>query len=166
MNWVDVISLAAWVAGASVGFAAGFIKIMIPFMFVASGVGFAGALAFAFGPSLFRYMETEDGQAAAAFLAVFVALQLLGGLIAYLVRHSMSILSSLVSVFPIGSLFNKGGGLAGGIFAACLFVSVILIALQQLPVGGVASAIEESSFAHEPIGWVDRFVAVIEIAGD
>lgn len=163
---MDVISLVVWVAGALMGFAAGFIRIMIPFMFVASGVGFAGALTFALGPSLFRYMETEDGQTAAAFLAVFAALQLLGGLIAYLVRRPMSIFSSLVSVFPMGSLFNKGGGLAGGIFAACVFVSVILIALQQLPVEGVGRAIEESSFAHGPIGWVDRFVAAIEIAGD
>ena len=164
MNWVDVISLVAWVAGASVGFAAGFVKIMIPFVFVASGVGFAGALAFAFGPSLFRFMETEDGQTAAAFLAVFAALQLLGGLIAYLLRHPVSIFSSLVSVFPMVSLFNKGGGLAGGVIAACVFASVILIALQQLPLEGVGRAIEESSFAHVPIGWVDQFVAAIEIA--
>ena len=163
---MDVISLVAWVAGASVGFAAGFIKIMIPFVFVVSGVGFAGALAFAFGPSLLRFMETGDGQTAAAFLVVFVALQLLGCLLAHLVRRPMSIFSSLVSVFPVVSLINKAGGLAGGVFAACVFVSVILIALQQLPVEGVGRAIEDSSFASGPIGWVDRFVAAIEIAGD
>lgn len=163
---MDVISLVAWVAGASVGFAAGFIKIVIPFVFVVSGVGFAGASAFALGPSVFRFMETEDGQTAAAFLAVFAALQLLGCLLAYLVRRPMSIFSSLVSVFPMVSLFNKSGGLAGGFFVACVFVSVVLVALQQLPVEGVGGAIEESSFAHGPIGWVDRFVAAIEIADD
>ena len=161
---MDVIFLVALVAGAAVGFAAGFIRIMIPFVFVVSGVGLADALAFAFGPALFRFMETDDGQTAAAFLAVFAVLQLLGGMIAYLVRRPMSILSSLVSVFPMGLFFNKGGGLAGGVFASCVFVSVILIALQQLPVEGVGEAIGESSFAHGPIGWVDRFVATIEIA--
>ena len=158
--------MVAWVSGAAVGFGSGFIKIMIPFVFVASGVGFAGGLAFALGPTLFRFMETEDGQTAAAFLAVFAALQLLGCLIAYLLRHPMSIFSSLVSVFPMGSLFNRAGGLAGGVFAACVFVSVILIALQQLPVEGVGSAKEESSFAYVPIGWVDRLVAAIEIGDD
>ena len=161
---MDVISLVAWVAGATVGLGSGFIRIMIPFVFVASGVGFASFLAFAFGPSLFRFMETEDGQTAAAFLAVFAAIQLVGGFIAYLVRHPMSIFSSLVSIFPTGSLFNKSVGLVGGVFVACVFVSVIFIALQQLTVEGVGRAIEESSFAHVPIGWVDRFVAAIEIA--
>lgn len=161
---MDVISLVAWVAGAAVGFGSGFIKIMIPFMFVALGAGFASSLAFAFGPSLFRFIETEDGQTAAAFLVVFAALQLLGCLLAHQVRRPVSIFSSLVSVFPTGSLFNKGGGLAGGVIAACLFVSVVLIALQQLPVEGVGRAIGESSFSYKPIGWVDRFVAAIEIA--
>ena len=164
MNWVDIISLVAWVAGAAFGFATGFIRIMIPFVFVVSGVGLAGALAIAFGPVFLGSLDTESPQTAAVFLIVFALLQLVGGLIAYMVRHPMSILSAMVSVFPLGSLFNRGGGLAGGVFAACILVSTVLIGLQQLPVDWVGEGIRDSSFAHRPVGWVDRFVGAVEVS--
>ena len=166
MNWVDTISLVTWVVGAAVGLVSGFIRIWILFAFLLAGVGFAGGFAFAIGPSLSRVLETEGAQLAAAFLVVFALMQLLGAFITYLLRHLLSIASALVSVMPMGFLLNRGGGLVAGLVYGCVFVSVILIALQQWPADTVARGIEETSFAHRPIGWVDHYVSSIEISPD
>ena len=166
MNWVDTISLMAWVVGAAIGLFFGFIRIWVPFAFLIAGVGFAGALAFAFGPSLSGVLETKGAQLTAAFFAVFAITQLLGAFMAYTTRHLMSIASALVSVFPMGALLNRGGGFVAGTVYGCIFVSVIFIGLYQWPVETVTRGVQESSFAQRPIGWVDRYVASIEISSD
>ena len=156
----------AWSVGAAIGLFYGFIRMWVPFAFLIAGVGLAGALAFAFGPSLSGVLETEGSQLKAAFFAVFVIAQLLGAFIAYTMRHLMVIASALVSVFPMGALLNRGGGVVAGPLYGCIFVSVILIGLHQWPVDTVTRGVQESSFAHMPIGWVDRYVASIEISSD
>ncbi len=166
MNWVDTISLTAWVVGAVAGLFFGFIRIWIPFAFLMAGVGFAGALALAFGPSLSGLLETEGAQLTAAFFVVFAISQLLGAFIAHTTRHFMSIASVLVSVAPMGALFNRTGGFAAGLVYGCIFVSVILIGMHQWPLETVTKGVQESSFAHRPIGWVGRYVASIEISSD
>ena len=156
--------MVAWVTGAAAGFAAGFVRTMIPFVFVVAGVGLAGTLAVDYGSVVFGFLDTEGSRTAALFLMVFMALQLVGSLISYLVRNPMSIVSTLVSMVPVGLPFNKGAGLAAGIVAAGIFVSVILIGLQQLPIERVGEGIRDSAIAREPMGWVDRVVAPIEIS--
>lgn len=166
VNWVDTISLIAWAAGAAIGLFSGFIKIWIPFAFLLAGVGIAGSLAFAFGPSFSGVLGTEEAQLTAVFLVVFILMQLLGAAIAYLTRHFMSIASTFVSLVPMGALLNRGGGLLAGLVYGCVFISVIFIALQQWPVDPVAKGVQESSIAQRPIAWVDRYVASIEISYD
>ena len=166
MNWVDTISLTAWVVGAAAGLFFGFIRIWIPFAFLIAGVGFAGALAFAFGPSLSGLLETEGAQLIAAFFVVFAISQLLGAVIAHTTRHFMSFASELVSAAPMGALFNRAGGFAAGLVYGCIFVSVILIGMHQWPLETVTKGVQESSFAHRPIGWVDRYVASIKVSSD
>lgn len=163
VNWVDTISLIAWVAGAAIGLFSGFIKFSIPFAFLLVGVGIAGSLAVSFGPSLFGVLGAESAQLAAAFLIVFALLQLLGGVIAYLTRHLLGIASTLVSVTPMVGLLNRGGGLLAGFVYGCVFISVILISLQQWPVGAVAEGLQEATISYRPIAWVDWFVGSIEI---
>ena len=152
--------------GAAAGLFLGFIRIWIPFAFLMAGVGLAGALALVFGPSLSGLLETEGAQLTAVFFVVFAISQLLGAFIAHITRHFLSIASVLVSVAPMGALFNRVGGFAAGLVYGGIFVSVILIGMHQWPLDTVTKGVKESSFAHRPIGWVDRFVAAIEIADD
>ncbi len=158
--------LAACLSGMSVGLLAGFLKIWLPLLFLLAGTGFAGALATAFGPSLLGFLDSENTQLAAAFLVVFAAMQVMGAVVHTLMSYPLTVASAMVSLVPMGALLNRAGGILAGLLYGCVFLSVILIALQQVPVDSIAEGMDESSYAHRPIGWVDRYVASIEIAAD
>ena len=146
------------------GLFAGFIKISVTFAFLLAGVGFAGGLANVIGPSFSGFLGSESSQTAAAFLVVFAAMQVLGAIVAALLRKPVSIASGLSALFPMGFLFNRGGGVMAGVLFGWISVSVFLISLQHWPVDAVGRGINESSIARGPIGWVDRYAASIEIS--
>ena len=161
---MDTISLLAWVAGAVIGLLAGFIRIWLPFLFLVAGTGVAGAMAIVIAPGLSGFIDRESAQTAAAFLAVFAAIELVGVVIAHSFRHAMAMASVWVSLFPMGSLLNRSTGMVAGALFGCILMSVIVVSVQQWPVESVGKGISESSFAGGPIGWVDRYVASIEIS--
>ena len=91
---------------------------------------------------------------------------LLGAAITYWIRGPLTVMSALMSLFPIGALFNRFGGLLAGLIIGCAFLSIVLMGLQQYPVNAVGRAIGEASFAAKPVGWVDQYVATLEFATD
>lgn len=152
--------------GSAFGLLGGFLKLIIPFLFLLVGVGLAGWVSMAVGPSLPEVLGGEHTLTAIVFLVVFAALLSVGGVVASLASLAMAAATTAVSVAPLGSLLNRAGGAMAGLIYGCVLLSVVLIALQQIPIPSVYDAIDESSFAHRPISWVDRFVAAIEIADD
>ncbi len=149
-----------------VGLVVGFMRVWVPFAFLLAGMGFGGALGIVLGPVIFRFVETEDTQTALAFFLVFFLVLLLGGVVTYAIRGPLTLASALTFVSPLGALLNRAGGLLAGALFSCILLSVILIALQQIPVVAVAKSVQNSSFASWPIGVVDRYVASIEVSGD
>ena len=164
MNWVDIISLVTWGLGAAVGLVAGFIRIWPVLAFALGGTGIGGTIGYLVGPGFFGFVDSEEGRIAAAFLLVFALMVLLGAVVTHAMRGPLSIASALTAIFPLGGLLNHVGDMLGGTLLCCVFVSVILIALQQLPVPRVADALQTASIAYGPMGWVDRYVASIEIS--
>ena len=166
MNWVDTLSLAAWGSGLAVGLFAGLMRVWLPLLFLMVGMGFGGALGEVIGPAFSPFIDSERGQTAAAFLVVFAAMMLFGAFITLAAFGPLTIASSLVSVIPMGATINKAGGVLLGLLFTGTFLAVVLIGLQQIPVKSVSRAIDESSIASAPLGWVDRYVASIEISDE
>lgn len=150
--------------GLAVGLLAGFLKIMLPFLFLLAGVGLADAVSVSVGSSLPEFLGGEHSRIAIVFLVVFVILQAIGAMVSSLMRVAMTAASAAASAAPNVALLNRSAGAAAGLIYVWMFLSVFLIALQQIPVTAISEAIGESSFAHWPIGWADRFVASIEIS--
>ena len=156
--------LVACLAGLATGLVGGFFKILLPFIFLLAGVAVAGTISNAVGPALPEVLGDDHSQTAVVFLVVLAALQAAGFMLSGILSLAMMAASAAVSATPMGALFNRAGGAVAGLLYGCVFVSVFLIALQQIPVESVAEAIGDSSFAHRPIGWVDKYAPSIEIS--
>ena len=158
--------LVTCLGGLGFGLLSGFLKVVVPFVLLLVVVGLAGAASGAIGPSLPGALGGEHSQIAIAFLVVFVALQVMSMMVSFFVGVAMTAATAAVSVMPMGALLNRAGGALAGLFHGCILLSVLLIALQQIPVGSISVAIEESSFAHRPIDWVDKLAPSIELSPD
>ncbi len=158
--------LIACLGGLAFGLLGGFLKLMVPFLFLLAGVGLAGTVSMAVGPSLPELLGEEYAREAIVFLVVFAALLAVGGVVTSLVGLGIAAATTAISVAPVGALLNRAGGAVAGLIYGCVVLSILLIVLQQIPVPSVAEAIGESSFAHRPIGWVDKYAPSIEISPD
>ena len=166
MNEVDIIFCLAWGSGALAGLVAGFLRAWISFAFLLAAVGFGGALGLLIGPGVFPFLDGEDRQAAAGFFLIFLPVTLIGVLVTNALRVPLGLASASMFLFPAGFLLNRLGGAAGGALYCGVFVSILLILLQQWPAEPIGRAIADSSFSSEFVGWVDRIVASIEISDD
>ena len=141
-------------------------RIWVPFAFLMTAIAFGGGLSSLVGPAVFGFIESEARQELAGFFLVFAGILSVGAIIALAVWGPLSVASTLMSLVPWGGLLNRVAGLLMGTLLGLILLSVILIGLQQYPVSAVGRAIAESSVASAPIGWVDRYVASIEISSE
>ncbi len=158
--------LASLGTGVLMGVVAGLTRIWVPVAFLLVGVGLSGGIGDMIAPAFSLVSDSETGQTAAGFLLVFMVIMLAGAFITLALLVPLTVLSTLVPLIPMGSLINRAGGALLGLLLGVVFISVVLIGLQQIPVEAVGRALGESAFASGPIGWVDRFVASIEISKD
>ena len=156
--------VVACLGGLAMGLAGGFLKIMLPFLFLLAGVGLAGTVSMAVGPALPEFLGGERSQTAVTFLVVLAALQVVGFVVSGLMSLGIAAASAALSATPMGDLVNRSGGAVAGLVYGCVLLSVFLVALQQVPVESVSDAIGESSYAHRAIGWVDAYAPSIEIS--
>ncbi len=145
-----------------VGLAAGLMRAWVLFAFLMAAMGFAGVLGLLIGPGIFGSIGNEARQDLAGFGLVFVIFLLFGAFITRAFWLPMSILSSLITVFPMGAFFNWAGGMLLGALFSLVFLSVVLLSLQLYPVSPVGRAISDSSFAGETFAWVDRFTTAMD----
>ncbi len=163
MNWVDVLSLAGWAGAALWGLRSGLILMWLPLSFLFAGMGVAGGLGYIIGSAILGFIDTESGQAAAGYFLILAAFLLLGAIVTRSISGPLKIVSLLWTLFPTGALINRAGGIVSGALFGCVLLSVIFIGLQYWPVSAIDRAIGESSFAQNPIGWVDRYMILPEI---
>ncbi|MYC36448.1 MAG: hypothetical protein F4X66_05990 [Chloroflexi bacterium] len=164
MNWLDTISVVAWASGALAGYVGGLFRIFVPFLFLVSAIALAGALGLLIGPLVFFFVEDAARQDVAGFFLVFAAMLGVGLLVTLPMWGLLSAATPLMSVFPMGRQINRIGGLLMGAFSGMALLAVVIIGLQQYPVASVGQGMAESSFATEPVHWLDRYIATIEIS--
>ncbi len=162
MNWVDTISILALGVGALNGMLAGLMRVWVPFAFLMAGMGFAGGLVYVIGPEVFGSVENEVRRELAAFGLVFIAFLALGALIVRITWQPLSIVSTLLDVFPMGILINRAGGILLSAVSSLIFLSVIMLSLQLYSYSPVAKAIDDSSFAGKVFAFVDRFTTAMD----
>ena len=150
-------------SGAAWGLGYGFIRVGFSLGLLIAAMGLASSAALAIGPSLSWLRDSDSERSAAAFVAVFVPLMAAGALINFLIRIPLTMATALISMVPIANKVNRAGGLIAGLLFGWVLVSVALIGLQQLPVSPVGKGLDQATFASGPIGWVDRYVAAVEI---
>ena len=158
--------MVVWVSSGLVGYSAGMLRVFLPFMFVVSAIALAGSLGLLIGPLVFFFVEDAARQDVAGFLLIFAAMLLLGLLVTLPMWGILSAATPLMSVFPMGKQMNRVVGLLMGVFTGFALLAVILIGLQQYPVDLVGQGLAESSFASEPVRWLDHYIATLEISSE
>ena len=158
--------VVACLGGLAFGLLGGFLKIVIPLLFLLCGIALAGGVSAGVGAALPDLLGGERSQIAIVFLLALAGLLVVGMAVAGLVSLGVTAASAAVSATPMGAMLNRAGGAVAGLVYGCVLLSVFLIALQQVPVASVSDAIGESSLAHGPIGWVDKYTPAIEISPD
>ena len=113
---------------------------------------------------VFFFVEDAARQDVAGFFLVFAAMLGVGLLVTLPMWGLLSAATPLMSVFPMGRQINRIGGLLMGAFSGMALLAVVIIGLQQYPVASVGQGMAESSFATEPVHWLDRYIATIEIS--
>lgn len=156
--------MVVWASGALLGYSAGMLRVFLPFVFLVSAIALASALGLLIGPLVFFFIEDAARQDVAGFFLVFAATLGVGLLVTLPMWGLLSAATPLMSVFPMGKQINRMGGLMIGTFSGLALLAVVITGLQQYPVTSVGQGMAESSFASEPVRWLDRYIATLEIS--
>lgn len=138
MNGIDLLVLVVWGITAFWGFRTGIIRMVVPLVVVLVGLAFASRIAEPVGDLFTFISENENIQTVAAFIAIFLALAVIGGVLS-------NVLKSAISIIPFGGLANNLSGAAIGLLIGFVLLSGILTGLQKFPFGGVRETIDDSA---------------------
>ena len=137
MNWIDILVLVVWGGTSLWGFKTGIIRMVVPLVVVLVGLALSSRIAGPVG-NLFSFIsDNENVQTVAAFIAIFLALTIIGGVLSRLVKTA-------IGIIPLAGLANNLVGAAIGLLIGFVLLSGILTGLQKFPVGGVRETIEDS----------------------
>ncbi len=137
MNWIDILVLVVWGAAALWGFKTGIIRMVVPLVVVLVGLALSSRIAGPVG-NLFSFIsDNENVQTVAAFIAIFLVLVVIGGVLSTMVKTA-------ISIIPLAGLANNLVGAAIGLLIGFVLLSGILTGLQKFPVGGVRETIKDS----------------------
>lgn len=155
MNWIDIAILAVWGITAYWGYIDGFLKVVVPFIFMAIGLAVASRLGDSVGNIFSVFTDNENVQAIGGVILIFIVAFILGGLVSSAARK-------VLGVLPFFGLADKLGGMAVGLMVGFLLLSGILTGIQRYPFWNLDKTVEES-----PLGTflADNFDVVIRGAG-
>ena len=138
MNWIDILVLVVWGATALWGFKTGIIRMVVPLVVVLVGLALSSRIAGPVG-NLFSFIsDNENVQTVAGFIAIFLTLVVIGGVLSTLVKTA-------ISIIPLAGMANKLVGAAIGLLIGFALLSGILTGLQKFPVGSAGETIEDSA---------------------
>ena len=155
MNWIDVAILVVWGITAFWGYSNGFLKVVVPFIFIVIGLAIASRVGDTVGKVFSVFTDNENAQAIGGVILIFVVAFVLGGMISGLSRKVLGLL-------PFFGLADKLGGMTVGLMVGFLLLSGILTGIQRFPFRDLDKTIDTS-----PLGTflADNFDVVIRGAG-
>jgi len=155
MNWIDVAILVVWGITAFWGYSNGFLKVVVPFIFIVIGLAIASRVGDTVGKVFSVFTDNENAQAIGGVILIFVVAFVLGGMISGLSRKVLGLL-------PFFGLADKLGGMTVGLMVGFLLLSGILTGIQRFPFRDLDKTIDAS-----PLGTflADNFDVVIRGAG-
>jgi uncharacterized membrane protein required for colicin V production len=137
MNWLDILVLVVWGLTALWGFKVGFIRMVVPLVVMVVGLALSSRIAEPVGDFFSFLSENENVQSVAAFLAILIALLIIGAVLS-------SALRTAIGIIPLAGLANNLVGAGVGILVGFIILSGVLTGLQKFPVGGVREDIAQS----------------------
>jgi uncharacterized membrane protein required for colicin V production len=138
MNWVDILVLVIWGLAALWGFKVGFIRMVVPLAVVIVGLALSSRIAEPVGDFFSFLSENENVQTIAAFIAILIALLIIGAVLSSLLRTA-------ISIIPLAGMANNLAGAGVGILVGFIILSGVLTGLQKFPVGNIREDITQSS---------------------
>jgi len=136
MNWLDflIIAALAWFAISSLY--SGLIREVVTVVAVVMGAVLAGSLYLKLVPDIKLVVNNDSAAHLIAFLSIFLAVVLLGQLVAHLLKQ-------IASLFLLGTLDHVGGALFG-LLKGFFLVEALLIVFVTYPNLGLGTTIDES----------------------
>tara|TARA_B100001146_G_C16098382_1_gene398265 strand:+ start:29 stop:691 length:663 start_codon:yes stop_codon:yes gene_type:complete len=138
MNWIDLLVLAVWGVTAFWGFKTGIIRMVVPLVVVLVGLALSSRIAEPVGNLFSIFSDNENVQTVAAFIAIFLALVIIGGVLS-------NVMKTAISIIPLAGLANNLIGALIGILIGFVLLSGILTGLQKFPFGGFSETIDDST---------------------
>lgn len=138
MNWIDLLVLAVWGFTAFWGFKTGIIRMVVPLVVVVVGLALSSRIAEPVGNLFSIFSDNENVQTVAAFIAIFLALVIIGGVLS-------NVMKTAISIIPLAGLSNNLIGALIGILIGFVLLSGILTGLQKFPFGGFSTTIDDSA---------------------
>ena len=155
MNWIDIVILVVWGITALWGFRDGFLKVVVPLIFMIIGLAVASRIGDSVGTVFSVFTDNLNAQAIGGVILIFVVAFILGGIVSGVARK-------VLGLVPFFGLADKLGGMAVGLLVGFLLLSGILTGIQRYPFRGLDKTVEESALG---TFLADKFDVVIRRAG-
>lgn len=138
MNWIDIAILAVWGITAFWGYSDGFLKVVVPFIFMVVGLALASRIGDTVGQVFSVFTDNENAQAIGGVILIFVVAFILGGMISGISRK-------VLGVLPFFGLADKLGGMVVGLMVGFLLLSGVLTGIQRFPFRDLDKTIDDSA---------------------
>ena len=155
MNWIDIAIIVVWGITAYWGYTDGFLKVVVPFVFMLAGLALASRFGDSVGSVFSPFIDNENVQAIGGVILIFAVAFFLGGIVG-------KILLKIMKLLPFYGLADKLGGMAVGFLVGFLLLSGILTGIQRYPFRDLDKTIDESALG---TFLADKFDVVIRGAG-
>jgi uncharacterized membrane protein required for colicin V production len=155
MNWIDIVILVVWAVSAYWGYADGFLKVVVPFFFMAIGLALASRIGDTVGKVFSVFTDNENAQAIGGVILIFVVAFVLGGMVTGISKKALGAL-------PYFGMVDKFGGMIVGLMVGFLLLSGILTGIQKFPFRDLDKTVDESILG---VFLADQFDVVIRGVG-
>ncbi|MDA1128036.1 MAG: CvpA family protein [Chloroflexi bacterium] len=155
MNWIDLVILVVWGITAYWGYADGFLKVVVPFIFMAVGLALASRIGDTVGNVFSVFTDNENAQAIGGVILIFAVAFVLGGMVSGISRK-------VLGVIPFFGLADKLGGMVVGLMVGFLLLSGILTGIQKFPFRDLDKTVDDSALG---AFLADQFDTVIRGVG-
>ena len=137
MNWLDIVIVVAGGSITFIGWTMGGIFLGVTALVILAGMAFATRVQDELQPLFAKFIDSANGAEIASFIAIFVLVLIASVAIS-------SALKTVLSKLMLGWV-DKASGLAVGLVLSLAIGSVMLATIQDYPVLGLETTIEDSA---------------------
>lgn len=157
MNWLDWTLLAIWALTAFYGFKQRATKMVAGLVILAVGLLLARPLAGLIKGQIGFVSDNDLAQTAAAYIILIVIAMIAAAALGWLMGR-------MVELFPMGSLLDRGVGLAIGLVAGLLFTGAILSGVVAVAPDAVDAFIQNAALGGFLVGPFNSALAGLGLA--